>query len=73
MADKADIASEVIEAHLEQVLATWPQRVEIRGFVLLECEDCGHEIPQARRKAAPWAVTCVECQGIREMKTKQRR
>lgn len=73
MADNADIANEVIEVRLEQMLATWPERVEIRGFVLLECEDCGHEIPQARRKAAPWAVTCVECQGIREKRAAQRR
>ena len=30
------------------------------------CEDCGLMIPHARRKAAPWAVRCVDCQGIRE-------
>ncbi|MFD2665739.1 MULTISPECIES: TraR/DksA C4-type zinc finger protein [Halomonas] len=33
-----------------------------------ECEECGGEIPAARRRAAPWAVTCIECQSIRERK-----
>ena len=27
-----------------------------------DCEDCGEEIPAARRKAAPHAVRCIECQ-----------
>jgi phage/conjugal plasmid C-4 type zinc finger TraR family protein len=73
MADNADIANEVIEIHIKKVLATWPERVEIRGVVLLECEDCGNEIPAARRQAAPWATTCIECQGIREQQAKHRR
>jgi phage/conjugal plasmid C-4 type zinc finger TraR family protein len=31
-----------------------------------DCEECGVEIPQARRAAAPWAVCCVDCAAIRE-------
>ena len=31
-----------------------------------DCEECGIEIPAARRRAAPWAVCCVECASIRE-------
>ncbi|WAD26657.1 TraR/DksA C4-type zinc finger protein [Pseudomonadaceae bacterium T75] len=30
------------------------------------CADCDEHIPDARRKAYPSAVCCVECQGIRE-------
>ena len=30
------------------------------------CEECGMQIPEARRRAAPWAVCCVECASIRE-------
>ena len=30
------------------------------------CEDCDVQIPEARRKAAPWAVCCIDCQSIRE-------
>ncbi|MXP26324.1 DksA/TraR family C4-type zinc finger protein [Altererythrobacter indicus] len=28
----------------------------------LECEVCGEDIPEARRKALPGARTCVACQ-----------
>ncbi|AVX15291.1 TraR/DksA family transcriptional regulator [Stutzerimonas stutzeri] len=41
-------------------------REKLQGQGSDECEECGVEIPQARRRAAPWAVCCVECQGIRE-------
>lgn len=32
------------------------------------CEDCGEVIPQERRKLIPSAVTCFNCQYIRELK-----
>ena len=31
-----------------------------------DCDECGVQIPEARRLAAPWAVCCVECASIRE-------
>lgn len=31
-----------------------------------DCEECGIEIPHARRRAAPWAVCCIDCASIRE-------
>ena len=36
------------------------------GEGLLECEDCGEAIPEARRIALPGARTCVRCQSGRE-------
>jgi phage/conjugal plasmid C-4 type zinc finger TraR family protein len=33
---------------------------------LIECEDCGEEIPAARRRAVPGCRCCVECQQDRE-------
>jgi len=30
------------------------------------CEDCGEEIPEARRKALPGSRTCVACQCERD-------
>ena len=30
------------------------------------CEECGEEIPAARRKALPGARTCVACQSSRD-------
>ena len=32
------------------------------------CEDCGFEIPKARRVAAPWAIRCAPCQTAKEGK-----
>jgi DnaK suppressor protein len=31
-----------------------------------ECAECGAEIPEARLKALPFAVLCVDCQARRE-------
>lgn len=39
----------------------------IQGPGADDCEDCGEDIPKARRLAAPWAVCCVECQQLREV------
>ena len=36
------------------------------------CIECGNPIPEKRRKAASFAVRCVECQTIQEQE-KQRR
>ncbi|KSB23353.1 TraR/DksA C4-type zinc finger protein [Rosenbergiella nectarea] len=33
-----------------------------------ECELCGHEIPEARRRAVPGVRLCVECQTIAEFR-----
>lgn len=41
-------------------------QARLQGQGAEECEECGIEIPTARREAAPWAVCCVECQGLRE-------
>ena len=41
-------------------------QARLQGQGAEECEDCGIEIPEARRRAAPWAVCCVDCQGLRE-------
>lgn len=35
------------------------------------CEDCGEDIPQERRAAAPWAVRCVPCQEIKELRARR--
>ena len=37
-----------------------------QGESLLECEDCGAEIPEGRRKALRGVRLCVECQSERD-------
>lgn len=67
MADKADLAQDLIEWRLQQVMAA---RV-IAGAAANEaagpeCVDCGEEIPAARRERLPGVTTCVPCQTRRE-------
>ena len=31
-----------------------------------ECVECGEDMPEARRKARPGAITCVHCQSGRD-------
>jgi len=37
-----------------------------RGPSLTHCEECGDEIPEARRAAAPGVRFCVTCQTARD-------
>jgi len=62
--DPADKAS----AHqmLSEMQGVADVRARLQGQGAELCIDCDEEIPAARRRAAPWAVCCVECQGIRE-------
>ncbi|MBL1266280.1 MAG: TraR/DksA C4-type zinc finger protein [Halomonas sp.] len=66
MADNADIAAEIMELRMEAALSS-----RLSLYIPNpdpKCEDCGQEIPQARRDAIPWATTCIECQGMREQR-----
>jgi phage/conjugal plasmid C-4 type zinc finger TraR family protein len=72
MADNADIANELMELRLEAALANRPAWTGV-DMAREECDDCGAEIPAPRRQAAPWAATCIECQGIREQQARHRR
>ena len=39
---------------------------QVSGPGLLNCEDCGAQIPPARREALPGARLCIGCQSARE-------
>ena len=41
-------------------------RTLIRGRGRTHCESCEQPIPEARRKAAPWATRCRDCQEMYE-------
>lgn len=62
--DVTDRASGLEEADRIGGVAMVRERLQGQGAE--ECEECGIEIPAARRRAAPWAVCCVDCQGLRE-------
>jgi phage/conjugal plasmid C-4 type zinc finger TraR family protein len=69
MADAADMAFETIEHDLSVRLSALALSESEAADP--ECEDCGLDIPQKRREAAPWAKTCIDCQGIREMRQRR--
>jgi phage/conjugal plasmid C-4 type zinc finger TraR family protein len=61
--DKADIAQELIEWKLEQVMnarrqAQSPTALASRAT----CKECDDPIPAERRKAIPGVQFCVACQ-----------
>ncbi|RAH37428.1 TraR/DksA C4-type zinc finger protein [Halomonas sp. SL1] len=65
--DKADLAQDLIDERLEQALAARRAAAEAVGrHATTECEDCGGEIPAARRERLPGVATCVACQTRRE-------
>lgn len=62
--DVTDRASGLEEA--DRIGGVQSVRERLMGQGAEECEECGIEIPEALRRAAPWAVCCVECQSLRE-------
>ncbi|MCE9664504.1 TraR/DksA family transcriptional regulator [Halomonas sp. M5N1S17] len=64
--DNADIAQDLIEYRLQQSLAARQAALAKAGVGPVECEECGEEIPAARRERLPGVTTCVPCQTIRE-------
>lgn len=62
----ADNAAELMERRMQAALSN---RLSPRiPNTDPDCEECGNEIPLARRNALPWAVTCIECQSLRELR-----
>ncbi|AEX55949.1 TPA: TraR/DksA family transcriptional regulator [Pseudomonas aeruginosa] len=57
--DIVDIANDYAERELAERLYS---RVKYVGESLSECEDCGEEIPVARRELVPGVRKCLSCQ-----------
>jgi phage/conjugal plasmid C-4 type zinc finger TraR family protein len=58
-----ELAQRAADAQIENALA---KRVVYQGESATECESCGIDIPEARRKAVPGCQTCVDCQSLME-------
>ena len=52
---------EQIDASVEDAVAR-ARRTLRKGESLTHCEDCGEEIPEARRQAVPGVRRCFACQ-----------
>lgn len=66
MADLADVADGVIASNLE---ASLQNRKNYELISALECEECGTEIPEQRRKLGG-VTLCIDCQSVLEAKQK---
>ncbi|MCB9556874.1 MAG: DksA/TraR family C4-type zinc finger protein [Deltaproteobacteria bacterium] len=58
---KDGAVAEQIEASIDDAIAQVRQRIA-KGAGLTHCEDCGEEIPLARRKAVAGVRRCIPCQ-----------
>lgn len=56
------------QAMTERLQATIDNRVVYQGESATECDECGDDIPEARRVAVPGCRLCVDCQGMREVR-----
>jgi len=52
---------EQIDASVEDAVERARNQIP-RGRSLAQCEECGEDIPEARRKAVPGVRRCVACQ-----------
>ena len=59
-----------IDASVEDAVKEARARLS-RGESLKYCEDCGEEIPKARREALPGIRRCVQCQEIADERDEQ--
>lgn len=70
MADIIDTAAEIEE--LQRSAALSAHRLNRNAVSAEHCMECGEDIPAPRRAAVPGCQTCAECQGVIEMRNKQR-
>ncbi len=70
MADIIDTAAEIEE--LQRNAALSAHRVNRNAVSAERCEECDETIPEPRRAAVPGCKTCAECQGVIELRNKQR-
>jgi len=65
MADDMDIVQGINEQFQTAALEEH-QRNRPTGPAATHCEDCGDEIPEARRRAVPGCRRCIDCQTFHE-------
>ncbi|MCF2346230.1 TraR/DksA family transcriptional regulator [Enterobacter hormaechei] len=70
MADIIDTAAEIEE--LQRNAALSAHRIDRNAVSAEHCSECGDDIPEQRRIAVPGCQNCAECQGIIELKRRQR-
>lgn len=60
-----DLAHELMESRLNEFIEQTRSKLPEEGVESLdECEDCGDEIPEARRNAMKGCTRCIDCQEL---------
>lgn len=68
--DEIDVAQEKTADYLARCIAA-ARGIPLGAGVRSDfCEDCGEEIPAARRLALPDATRCIHCQAKHEGRTR---
>ncbi|EMH9206345.1 TPA: TraR/DksA family transcriptional regulator [Klebsiella michiganensis] len=72
------MSAEIIDqaSELEELLrnnAIQAHRINHNAVSATECEECGDQLPEARRKAYPGCTMCVSCAEEIEFRKKQGR
>lgn len=70
MPDIIDTAAEIEELQRNAALSV--HRLNRNTVSAERCAECGEDIPEPRRAAVPGCQTCAECQGVIELRNKQR-
>ncbi|HIB3268082.1 TPA: TraR/DksA family transcriptional regulator [Citrobacter youngae] len=68
MADIIDNASTLEDLQRDAALSM--HRLNHSAVSATHCEECGDNLPEARRKAYPGCTMCVECLGEQELRKK---
>ncbi|MBB1386586.1 TraR/DksA family transcriptional regulator [Pseudoalteromonas sp. SG45-5] len=63
---KLDDAQKIEQHLLDAALSLHHEQANKPGAAFEHCQECGIEIPAARRKAVKNCSTCVECQSLIE-------
>lgn len=65
-----DIDDELAQAVTQQLLDISLNKIRSKSAVagpsLMQCEECGNDIPEARRRAINGVRLCVGCQSVLE-------
>ncbi|WP_304635524.1 TraR/DksA C4-type zinc finger protein [Pseudoalteromonas sp.] len=65
---KFDDAQKIEQHLLDAALSIHREKNNKPGAEFTHCQECGIDIPAARRKAVKNCSTCIECQSLVEIK-----
>lgn len=69
--DNIDQANERTEMYLKAQLDAATKRTTLPAAH--ECDECGEEIPEARRRTVPGVRLCIDCKELEELNQRTHR